>query len=117
MEGGFGMKKEYRLAKNEDFQMVIAKRHRVVSKSFVIYYLPNERGQVRIGISVSSKIGIAVMRNKIKRQVRMMCQEIFNVADAKDFVLIIRQAYKDQSFLESKTELSNLYQKTLNEVK
>jgi len=117
MEGGFGMKKEYRLTKNEDFQMIIAKRHRVVSKSFVIYYLPNELGQVRIGISVSSKIGIAVMRNKIKRQVRMMCQEIFNVNESKDFVLIIRQSYKDHSFLENKNELSNLYQKTLNEVK
>lgn len=117
MEGGFGMKKKYRLVKNEDFQIVIAKKHRVVSSCFVLYYLPNELNQVRIGISVSSKIGIAVIRNKIKRQVRMMCQDIIKTDDSKDFVLIVRQAYIDHSFLENKNELSNLYQKISNEVK
>ena len=71
------MKKEYRLLKNEDFQRVINKKRSYASKSFILYYDDNNLDHIRLGITVSSKYGGAVARNKAKRQVRMMAQQNF----------------------------------------
>lgn len=48
----------------------------MANRTFIIYYLKNDIGHARIGISVSKKLGKAVIRNKIKRQVRMIVKEI-----------------------------------------
>ena len=47
----------------------------VTSKCFAMYIKEKTGESSRIGISVSKKLGNAVVRNKIKRQIRMMCQE------------------------------------------
>ena len=66
------MKKEFRVRKNEDFSKIISKRISLASSSFIIYKDHNDIGHGRVGISVSKKLGKAVIRNKIKRQLRMM---------------------------------------------
>ena len=65
------MKKEYRIKKNEEFQKIIRQKKSIVHSKFVIYFRKNDE-HLRIGISVSKKLGNAVVRNKIKRQIRMM---------------------------------------------
>ena len=72
------MKKEFRVRKNEDFSRIIKKKQSMANRSFIIYYLKNDLDHARIGISVSKKLGKAVIRNKIKRQVRMMLQQTIN---------------------------------------
>ena len=69
------MKKEYRVKKNEDFSLIIKEKQSLANRSFIIYYRKNDYPNARVGISVSKKIGKAVVRNKIKRQVRMMVQQ------------------------------------------
>ena len=69
------MKKEYRIKKNEDFQEIIKNRNSIANKKYVIYYKKNNL-HLRVGISVSKKLGHAVIRNRTKRQVRMMVQDI-----------------------------------------
>lgn len=49
--------------------------NKVQSEYFVLYILENERLYHRLGITVSRKIGSAVVRNRIKRLLR----EIFRV--------------------------------------
>ena len=60
------MKKEFRVRKNEDFSRIIKKKQSMANRSFIIYYLKNDLDHARIGISVSKKLGKAVIRNKIK---------------------------------------------------
>ena len=75
------MKKEYRVKKNEDFSRIIKRKQSMANRTFIIYYLKNDIGHARIGISVSKKLGKAVIRNKIKRQVRMIVKETINLDD------------------------------------
>lgn len=105
------MKKEYRVKKNEDFSAIISKKQSFANRAFIVYYLNNNEKKARIGISVSKKIGNAVIRNKIKRQVRMMVQEIFNFQEPIDYVIIIRKKYLFLSYEENKKELNYVYHK------
>ncbi len=43
------------------------------SENVLIFALPNDKGYTRLAINVSSKVGNAVFRNRIKR----ICREIF----------------------------------------
>ena len=72
------MKKKYRVKKADEFQTIIEHRKFVSCPSLVLYVKARKEDQSRIGISVGKKLGNAVVRNKTKRQVRMMFQEIYD---------------------------------------
>ena len=107
------MKKVFRVRKNEDFSRIIKKKQSMANRSFIIYYLKNDLDYARIGISVSKKLGKAVIRNKIKRQVRMMLQQTINFDDNYDYIVIIRNKYLDLDFNSNLNELKYLYKKIL----
>ena len=104
------MKKEYRIKKNQEFQAIIKTKKSGANQKFVIYYRENE-DHLKVGISVSKKLGNAVVRNKVKRQVRMMVQEIFDKNQKKDYIIILRNKYLKDSFAVNKRDLEYLYNK------
>lgn len=110
------MKKEYRVRKSEEFNEIIHLKHSYVNDSFVLYYRDNE-SHMHVGISASKKLGNAVVRNKIKRQVRMMVHEVFDYNDSKDFIIIVRNRYLTHNYSENKENLLSLYKKTNKGVK
>ena len=110
------MKKQYRLKHNEDLKKIIKKKRNLVSSSFVAYFNPNNLGHTRIGISVSSKLGNAVIRNRIKRQVRMMVQEVIDLTKSVDFIFIVRKHYLKKSFLQNQQDLRDLTAKVMLEL-
>lgn len=106
------MKKINRVRKSQEFQTLIHNGKKEVNGQFALYYLPKKEQQARIGISLSKKIGNAVMRNKLKRQVRMMCQELVNFKTCdKDAIIIVRFGYKDNDYATNKKSLEKLLTK------
>ena len=103
------MKKELRVKRNEDFQKIIQARKSVACKEFVLYSLKNECEHMRIGFSVSKKLGNAVTRNRIKRQVREMAREVFDSNRSNDYVLIVRVGYLENDFQTNLAALKQLY--------
>lgn len=100
------MKKEYRIRKNEEFTRIIRKKNSKASRSFIIYSDDRIEEHARAGISVSKKLGNAVIRNRIKRQLRMMIHETVNLDMAqKDFIVIVREAYLNGTYDENKKDL------------
>lgn len=100
-----------RIKKHSEFQEVIAKGKLERSQCFNMYFIKNTLNEARIGISVPKKSGNAVVRNKIKRQVRAMCGELMNFSLNYDLVLVIRKDYNIQNFSLIKDELENLLKK------
>lgn len=104
------MKKEYRIKKNEDFQTIIKDKKSVTNRKFVIYYKVNDC-HLKVGISVSKKLGNAVVRNKTKRQVRMMVHDVFDKTQKMDFIVIVRNKFLESSYKDNIEDLKYLYDK------
>lgn len=101
------MKRSHRLLKDADFQLVLSKKNHIKSSEFTIYGLKKQSGETRIGISVSKKIGIAVVRNKIRRQIRMMLSKHVVLTEPIDYIVIVRSLYLGKTFLENQKHLVN----------
>jgi ribonuclease P protein component len=59
-----------RLRSSGDFRRVYKARRSVADPLLVVYALPNDQGSSRLGLSVSRKVGNAVVRNRWKRMLR-----------------------------------------------
>lgn len=99
------MKRENRILKYQEFSAIISSTRRIKTRHFLINYRPNQSGKARIGISVSKRNGIAVTRNKIKRQIRDMIGQGFDLSRPVDIVIVARVAYDTRDFAEEKNEL------------
>ena len=62
--------KGHRLRTTPDFRRVFNRRVSVADRVLVMYGSVNETGTSRLGLSVSRKVGNAVVRNRWKRQIR-----------------------------------------------
>ncbi len=108
------MKKEYRLKKNEEIQQLIQKKRSIVSRSFVVYYYPNSRQHIRVCVSVGKKIGNSVIRNKIKRQIKSMVRDTFELNKGYDYLIVVRKDYLNQTFIKNKNELKKMQNNILS---
>ncbi len=102
------MNKIFRIRDEREFQKIINQKRFAANKAFVIYYCDMSLEHARVGISVGKKLGRATERNRIKRQVRMMFQEMMKHSLDKDMICIVRQGYLEHSFKENKKLLENL---------
>ncbi len=105
------MKKALRIRKNQEFQSIIAEKKFIANDCFVIYYQPKKVDQSRKGISVGKKMGPAVVRNKIKRQVRAMLRNKDFQNIAFDCIIIVRLKFLSQSYAQNETCLRQLFHK------
>lgn len=92
------MKKENRLSKNKDFQRIIESKKQITSKALVLYYEHKKECVVKIGISVSKKLGNAVFRNKTKREIKRILDVHLKTDLNYNLVLIIRKHFISQTF-------------------
>ena len=97
-----------RIKKYSEFQKVIKEGEVKKTCFFVSYAIPNELGHSRFGISVPKKTGNAVVRNRIKRQVRSAIGQSTKFEKSIDMVLIIRKNYETDSFSQVLSEIKDL---------
>lgn len=79
------------LKENYEFRRLYAKGRSAVSPTLVIYMRRTKRGVNRVGFTVTTKIGKAVVRNKVRRRLR----EIYRLAEPRlktgyDLVIVAR---------------------------
>lgn len=85
------MKRTTTLKKNYEFRRVYNKGKSGVSPVLVVYARPNRGERNRLGVTVSVKLGKAVVRNRVRRRLR----EIFRLSQPEmkqgyDIVLVAR---------------------------
>jgi len=108
------MKRDRRIKKDRQFQTVFKEGKSYGNRQFIIYVLRKESQEAfRIGLSVSKKIGNAVVRNRVKRYIRQAFTEInHRIKDDYDFIIIARKPAADFTFTEVKSSLLHILKKT-----
>lgn len=104
------MNKEYILKKNIDFQRIIKGNRPYRYKEYIIYIEKNKSDKYHFGFSVGKKIGKAVIRNKIKRQLK-------HIVSKKDYqkgfncIIIVNKNILDKSYCEMEKDLNSIFKK------
>ena len=85
------MKASVTVKENYEFRRIYRKGRSAVSPCLVVYCQKNRKGQSRLGITVSTKLGHAVVRNRVRRRLR----EIYRlnkdrVIPGYDMILVAR---------------------------
>lgn len=99
------MKKINIIKKNEDFSRIIHSCKYIKNDLFVIYIERNENiNNYHFGISVSKKIGNAVLRNKIKRQIKDIIDK-FDYQNNFNCIIIVKKNISFSNYKEMKEKL------------
>lgn len=85
------MKKAVTIKENRTFRRIYSKGKSVVTPFLVLYCRPNSLDRNRLGVTVSTKLGGAVVRNRARRRLR----EVFRLAQPEmkqgyDVILVAR---------------------------
>lgn len=85
------MKKAVTLKKNHEFRRLYSRGASAAASGLVIYCRKNRLGHNRLGVTVSTKLGGAVVRNRARRRLR----EVFRLNGEKlkqgyDVILVAR---------------------------
>lgn len=104
------MKKINIIKKNVDFARIIREKKSYKTSPYIIYIERTNEIRYHFGISVSKKIGNAVVRNKIKRQIKC-------IIDKKDYkndfncIIIVRKNFLNNSFLKNEQILMEVFER------
>ena len=103
------MKVINRIKDNQEFVFTVRKGNVLKHSPFIIHFIKNDKNVCRIGLSVSKKIGNAVIRNRVKRQTRAMCDSLVNyTSHTFDVVIVIKSEFLNNNFDDNKNILNNL---------
>ncbi len=87
------------LTKRQDFEMVFKEGITFSSKYLVMYVRPNGLSLNRLGLSVSKKLGKAVLRNRLRRLLREAMRRLLSEGSCGqgfplnyDFIIIARRS-------------------------
>ena len=107
------MKAEITVKENYEFRRIYRKGKSVVSPYMVLYCQKNRQGRTRLGVTVSTKLGKAVVRNRVRRRFRELWR--LNKEDMLpgwDIILVARVRAIDAPY----QKLDKVYRKLLHEV-
>ncbi len=101
-----------RLKKRKEFGYIYKNGESQYSRHIVIMHTVNKYRKVRVGFSISKKVGKAFVRNKIKRQMRAIVREnISSLPPAKNYVVIAKPSIVEIDYEAMKKELLNTFAK------
>lgn len=103
------MKKYEIIKEHKEFDDIIATGLYKKGKYCIIYNKERKTKNSRFGIAVGKKVGNAVIRNKLKRQYRMIVSSNKNLfSNDKDYIIIVKKASNESSFTEKEQDVLNL---------
>ena len=90
------MERCYRLKKNRAFQYVYRRGHSAACRDLVMLFAPGR--ELKVGFSVSKKVGKAVTRNKVKRRLRECFRPLLGDVKTGLYVIVARPSAAQAAF-------------------
>lgn len=107
-----GIPRANRLQRSSDFERVRNAGRTWVNQWLVLGVLPNELGQVRVGVSASRRVGSAVKRVRARRLIREAVRpRLARMSGGWDVVFVARASLGNASFQEVDRAVAQLLQR------
>ena len=103
------MERRYRLKKNRAFQYVYHRGHSVACRHLVMLLAPGR--ELKVGFSVSKKVGKAVIRNKVKRRLRECFRPYLGDVKTGLYVIVARSSAAEAAFEDLRKDVRYLLKK------
>ncbi len=109
------MKKNEVVKNNLYFNQIIQKGIFVKNEYFVIYIMKTKLEKPHFGIAVGKKIGNAVIRNKIKRQIRnIIDNNKLLFPNNNDYIIMIKKSVLNEKFKTLNESFNKLVKEKVN---
>ncbi|MEK4848938.1 ribonuclease P protein component [Paenibacillus sp. FSL H7-0756] len=107
------MRKSLRLRNRADFSRVYRHGKSFANHQYVVYWFPRrEVERFRVGISVSKKVGNAVVRNRMRRLVKEIVRHHeAEIAGNLDIVFIVRKGALSKDYAELEKSVLHVLRK------
>ena len=108
------MRNDCKIKKNAEYRAVYGNGKSAANRHLVVYIKENGLGANRFGITVSRKVGKAVVRNKVKRRLRAVIHTFCvqsphaGIGNHYDIVVIARQGAGEAVFAELREGFTKL---------
>jgi ribonuclease P protein component len=93
------VQRRHRLSRSRDFDAVYRQGKSVSTRSLVLYWFErhdDHDAAPRVGIAVPRKVGGAVVRNRVKRQLREAWRaQVERIGSGRDYVLVARPGFAE----------------------
>ena len=97
---------------NGDFRRIYRRGRSAVSGGVVVYCLKNRKGMSRLGVTVSTKLGHAVVRNRCRRRLREVYRlEKPQLKTGYDIILVARSRTATAPWPELQKQFRHLCRK------
>lgn len=104
------MKKKEIIKKSNDYTKIINKNNKIKNKYYSIFYIKSN--DTLFGISIPKKTAKAVIRNKIKRQIKnIIDNNKIHIQNNYNYVIIVKKEILLLSYQEKEKELITLFDK------
>ena len=101
------------IKENRDFSYLYRRGTFIASDCLILYFRKNRFQVNRLGITVSKKVGKAVVRNKVRRRIKEYYRKIEGRLPASyDFVIVARNSAKDADFKKISSAFEFLLRKS-----
>lgn len=106
------MKRKNMIKDSHSFDEIIKTGKNISNKYFRIFYLEKENCVSKFGLAVGKKIGNAVIRNHVKRQLRSIIDKN-NLLFSNDtyYIIMVKKAYLDEKYAVLENEFRKLIEK------
>lgn len=106
------MNRTYSLKRHKEFHFTYRVGKKVSCKAFTLVYSKNRCEKVRVGFSVSKKIGNSVVRNRCRRRLRACFSDLLpTVKLGYNIIIIARESSLTEDYLLLKADMANLLNK------
>jgi len=109
------MKKAYRIKKSTEIELVMKKGKSCANRTFIVYKYKNSTiNDYRVAISAPKKLGNAVVRNKVKRQIRAIISQNAHqqLEEGYDYFIIARPDVLEIDFLTMTKQVRHVFKLT-----